>query len=146
MKISFLSTAFEGDLTGGSCPSRACLARCRILNPTWSWSPIANLLGYALSPSPFRPEELKVDLEGNQLVVTGEHSESREGESIERRFQRRVVLPQGIAHDPDSIKCSVDANGVLEIEARRPKIEGQETHNIPIEVGCVSFNVSCHGS
>lgn len=101
----------------------------------WSRFSFFTALLYLYAPASFRPEELKVDLEGNQLVVSGQHSESREGESVERRFQRRVVLPQGVAHDPDSIKCSIDANGVLEIEARRPRMEAHETHNIPIEVG-----------
>ena len=87
----------------------------------FSWK--CNVAGY-------KPEELKVDLEGNQLVVRGEHEESREGESVRRSFQRRVVLPEGVTQD--SIKCNVDASGLLEIEARRPQVDGQKTQSIPI--------------
>ncbi|KAH7720805.1 small HSP21-like protein [Aphelenchoides avenae] len=79
--------------------------------------------------SGYKPDELKVDLDGNQLVVSGEHKESREGESIHRNFTRRVVLPENV--QKDTIKCHIDERGRLEIEARRPAVEGQK-QSIPI--------------
>ncbi|KAH7700353.1 small HSP21-like protein [Aphelenchoides avenae] len=88
-----------------------------------NFSCICNVAGY-------KPEELKVDMEGNQLVVRGEHEESREGESVRCSFQRRVVHPEGATQE--SVKCDVDANGLLKIEARRPLIESQKTQSSPI--------------
>jgi len=63
----------------------------------------------------YTPEELKVHVEGDELVVQGEHREKRNGQSIHRRFERRVLLPEGVAHD--SVQCNLDDNGKLSVQA-----------------------------
>ncbi|KAH7699470.1 small HSP21-like protein [Aphelenchoides avenae] len=83
--------------------------------------------------SGYLPEELKVELEGNQIVVVGTHEEAREGESVYRMLKRRVVLPEGI--DKTTIKSHIDKDGMLEIHASRPKTEEEkekERIEIPI--------------
>ncbi|KAH7707176.1 heat shock protein 16-48a [Aphelenchoides avenae] len=81
--------------------------------------------------SGYLPEELKVELEGGQLLVTGEQNESNADQSVHRQLKRRVTLPEGI--DPATIKCHIDACGMLEIHASRPKhhVEGHK-RSIPL--------------
>jgi HSP20 family protein len=68
------------------------------------------------------PKELQVDLQGNNLTVSGEHKadeEKKEADYLQRefaygRFERTVVLPEGV----DTGKLTADYNnGVLEITA-----------------------------
>ena len=78
----------------------------------------------------YRPEELKVDIEGNSLVVKGfytfnnyryfhlhfgvlgEHKEKHGGQTIHRTFHRSLTLPDGIAKD--SVQCNVDEKGIFD--------------------------------
>ena len=77
----------------------------------------------------YRPEELKVDIEGDSLVVKGfliifdytfhlhfgvlgEHKEKHGGQTIHRTFHRSVTLPDGIAKD--SVQCNVDEKGIFD--------------------------------
>lgn len=64
-----------------------------------------------------RPEELNVALDGDQLVVTGKHSESCEGESVYRLLKRRLIIP-GI--DSEHLRCRIDERGWLVVEACNP--------------------------
>jgi hypothetical protein len=87
---------------------------------------------YHVDTSGFQPNEVNVSVEGEQIVVTGEHKEECHGgefdivvdsflafmnfcqisgESIERDFTRRVAIPVGI--QKDTIRSSVDEKGHL---------------------------------
>jgi HSP20 family molecular chaperone IbpA len=79
----------------------------------------------------YMPEELKVDLEGNQLVLSGEHKQEDGDQSVHRTFVRRTLLPEDVLKD--SIQCHIDQRGRLEITAQRQQqagIEGKKS--IPI--------------
>ena len=88
---------------------------------------------YKVDASGFRPEELKVELQGNEIVVCGEHKEQNEGESVHRQFTRRVLIPDQIQRD--SIKCDLDDQGRLCVSGKKEMPEGQgQTRSIPIEI------------
>jgi HSP20 family protein len=77
------------------------------------------------------PKDLQVELEGNNLTVSGEHKETQEKKDADYlqqefsygRFERTIMLPEGV----DTSKLSAEYNnGVLEIiaplsEAALPK-------------------------
>uniref|UniRef100_A0A915D2I1 SHSP domain-containing protein n=1 Tax=Ditylenchus dipsaci TaxID=166011 RepID=A0A915D2I1_9BILA len=41
----------------------------------------------------YRPEELSVDVQGEQLVIKGKHQQQDNDQSIHRTFERRLTLP-----------------------------------------------------
>ena len=68
------------------------------------------------------PKDLQVELEGNNLTVSGEHKETQEKKNADYlqqefsygRFERTIMLPEGV----DTSKLSAEYNnGVLEITA-----------------------------
>jgi HSP20 family protein len=78
------------------------------------------------------PENVRVELEGDVLTISGEarQEEEREGERVERQtsFHRQVALPDGI--DSDQAQASY-TNGVLTI--RFPKrAELSNARQIPV--------------
>ncbi|KAH7723463.1 small HSP21-like protein [Aphelenchoides avenae] len=81
----------------------------------------------------YRPDELKVDLEGDQLVVRGEHRDAREGETVFRSFERRMTLPEGARKE--AIRCDLDNRGRLNITAPVPQPEGQRPQRQSIPIG-----------
>lgn len=82
----------------------------------------------------YKPEELSVDLEGSDLVVKGEHKDTSEGnQSLHRTFHSRVRLPEAVKKD--SLECSLDEKGRLEIRAERQPIPEDQKRNIPIGQG-----------
>ena len=88
---------------------------------------------YKVDASGFRPEELKVELQGNEIVLQGEHKEQNDGESVHRQFIRRVLIPDQIQRE--SIKCDLDNRGRLCVSGKSKIPEGQgQTRSIPIEM------------
>uniref|UniRef100_A0A914E7B0 SHSP domain-containing protein n=1 Tax=Acrobeloides nanus TaxID=290746 RepID=A0A914E7B0_9BILA len=75
---------------------------------------------YKVDASGFRPEEVKVDLEGNDIIITANHEEKREHESVTRHFTRRIRVPEHI--QKDSIQCDLDKRGHLQITGHGDKI------------------------
>lgn len=73
-----------------------------------------------------KPEEVKVEVEGDILTVSGEHEESREEKDEnfvrrERRYgslARSIALPPGV--DPDKVAATVK-DGVLEVTVPLPQ-------------------------
>uniref|UniRef100_A0A914CZR2 SHSP domain-containing protein n=1 Tax=Acrobeloides nanus TaxID=290746 RepID=A0A914CZR2_9BILA len=80
----------------------------------------------------FRPEELKVDLEGDEVVVQGEHKFQDERQSIHRTFVRKFNLPEGV--DKESIRCDLDNKGRLQIYGQKLALEDSQKKKIPIEL------------
>ena len=79
----------------------------------------------------FRPEELTVDIQGDRLLVSGQHMEGREGERLERHFSRLIRLPKEV--NPEQIKCQLEENGELSISAPlREQLEAPR-QRVPIE-------------
>ncbi|KAI1711205.1 hsp20/alpha crystallin family domain-containing protein [Ditylenchus destructor] len=79
----------------------------------------------------YRPEELQVDVHGNQLVIHGEHQHNDARQSVHRTFKRMVALPENV--QKDTVQCSIDERGRLEVRAHSKTLPmGQQRKNIPI--------------
>ena len=65
--------------------------------------------------SGFRPDEIKVQLRGNELTITGEHSSDEGGYHLSRDYSRRILLPND--SDLSSVRSRLSKEGVLSIEA-----------------------------
>jgi len=73
----------------------------------------------------FKPEEVKVELTGEELTVEAEHREAAEkGEKAERTYARRVLtLPAGVEMEKAE---ALYRNGVLEVHLpRKPEAAGR---------------------
>ncbi|VDL62402.1 unnamed protein product [Nippostrongylus brasiliensis] len=77
----------------------------------------------ALDVSKFKPEELKVHIEGRDLTIEGKQEEKTDHGYIERSFVRKWALPDEC--DLDAVHTQLNETGKLEIEA--PKT-GQHTN------------------
>ena len=83
------------------------------------------------------PEDVRIEMEGRVLTVSGERKAEHETEDagyrrVERsfgRFRRAMTLPAGV--DPEAITASFD-NGVLTV--RVPKPEAIKPHKVEIAV------------
>ena len=79
-----------------------------------------------------KPEDIKIEVEGDILTVSGEHEETTEekDEKFVRRerrygsFMRSIALPAGV--DPDSLTATVK-DGVLEVTVPLPQEAKQRT-------------------
>ena len=114
----------------------------------------AGELTYQVNISGFHPNELSVEMEGDDIVIQGEHKEQKDGnasficlktfqsslqsllssaESVHRKFIRRFRIPEGILKD--TIKCEIDPKGFLTVTAKSAAVEGgAERKSIPIDV------------
>lgn len=85
-----------------------------------------------------KPEEVKVELANDQLVIEGERrSEQESGEGGYRRserhygkFYRSIPLPEGV--DPDQARAQFN-NGVLEVTVPLPASAQSKRRQIPIK-------------
>lgn len=93
----------------------------------------AGELTYQVNISGFHPNELSVEMEGDDIVIQGEHKEQKDAESVHRKFIRRFRIPEGI--QKDTIKCEIDPKGFLTVTAKSAAVEGgAERKSIPIDV------------
>jgi HSP20 family protein len=82
------------------------------------------------------PEEVNVEVQGNMLVVTGEHKEEKEEKAktyhrVERRtgsIQRSITLPCDVKEGQIVAECK---NGVLTVTV--PKAEQAKSRKIPVK-------------
>jgi HSP20 family molecular chaperone IbpA len=85
---------------------------------------------FKCSVAGYHPEELTVDVQGDELLISGEHSQKGEGQSIHRTFKRCVTLPQDV--HKESIQCNINEQGQLEVRAERKQLDQAPKLNIPI--------------
>ncbi|KHJ84162.1 Hsp20/alpha crystallin family protein, partial [Oesophagostomum dentatum] len=83
----------------------------------------------SLDVSQFRPEELKVHLDGRDLTIEGKQEEKTEHGYIGRSFLRKWSLPKDC--DLDAVQTHLTDVGHLSIEA--PKT-GEHTHRRTIPI------------
>jgi len=86
---------------------------------------------FTCSVAGYAPEEMSVELQGDEVVITGEHKAESEGQSIHRQFTRRVLLPGSV--NRETIACNIDERGQLEVRAAGKALPPTpEKVNIPI--------------
>ncbi|CAF3440898.1 unnamed protein product [Rotaria sp. Silwood1] len=71
----------------------------------------------------YRPEEIKVSVKNNELIVQGEHKYKDENRSERSYFFKSTTLPPGT--QVDQLKSQLIDDGQLKIEA--PYIEQKQT-------------------
>lgn len=79
-----------------------------------------------------KPDEVKIEVEGDMLTISGEHREEQEEKKEdyvrrERRygsFSRSMLLPPGV--DPEQIEAKSE-HGVLEVTIPMPQEEAKRT-------------------
>ena len=84
-----------------------------------------------------KPEEVRITIEGNTLIVIGEHKEEQEGREKdyllkERRygsFTRTITLPTGL--DTDKAEATY-ASGVLTLTI--PRVEKEKPKSVDVKV------------
>uniref|UniRef100_A0AC34FEY0 SHSP domain-containing protein n=1 Tax=Panagrolaimus sp. ES5 TaxID=591445 RepID=A0AC34FEY0_9BILA len=98
---------------------------------------------YQMNAIGYKPEELGVDINGHEVVISGQHrtdhqqhggkhqSQHQQQPSGHHQFYRRFTLPPGIK--PDSLKCDVDENGNLAISGKVDP--NYQQHQLAIENG-----------
>ena len=67
--------------------------------------------------SGFKPEEIKIQLLGNELNITGKHISDGDDFYLSRDYSRRVQLPDDV--DLSSVTSRLSKEGLLTIEASR---------------------------
>ncbi|CAI5452264.1 unnamed protein product [Caenorhabditis angaria] len=78
----------------------------------------------------FKPEEIKVNINENQLIIEGKHEEKTDEHGlIQRHFIRKYTLPQGIR--AENVKSELNSDGVLSIKYEKVPEEQKQT-SIPI--------------
>ena len=78
-----------------------------------------------LNLSGFKPEEIKIQIRGNELIVIAEH---RSEEDCSRDYRRRILLPDDA--DPSSLTSRLCCKGVLTIKVSRDPAFLQKKRNL----------------
>lgn len=85
-----------------------------------------------LDVSQFHPNELSVNVQGQDLVVEGKHDERTDASGqIERRFVRKFKIPEDV--NVESIESHLSDKGVLMVSASKKTAEAAGTRTIPIK-------------
>ncbi|VDM62559.1 unnamed protein product [Angiostrongylus costaricensis] len=84
----------------------------------------------SLDVSQFRPEELKVHLEGRELTIEGNQEHKSEDCFMNRTFVRKWTLPEDV--DVDALRTQLTDKGHLCVEAPKVDESGSKKRNIPI--------------
>nr|UQK61696.1 small heat shock protein [Carpetania matritensis] len=85
-----------------------------------------------LDVSHFAPEELTIKTADNRVMIHGKHEEKQDEHGfIQREFKRTYVLPNDV--DPNTVKSSLSADGVLSIKAPKKTQALPQERVIPIE-------------
>ncbi|CAI2353178.1 unnamed protein product [Caenorhabditis sp. 36 PRJEB53466] len=82
-----------------------------------------------LSVSQFKPEELKINLDGRKLTIEGEQEEETEHGYSKKSFSRIILMPEDV--DLASVVSNLTKDGNLSIEGK--KAESIQGRSIPIQ-------------
>ncbi|KIH55603.1 Hsp20/alpha crystallin family protein [Ancylostoma duodenale] len=88
-------------------------------------------LAISLEVPQFKPEELKVSLDGRTLKIEGKQELNEDGAYSMRCFTRHWVLPEEV--DVEQIRSSLTDDGHLAIEAPKISKPDTTTRDIPIQ-------------
>ncbi|KAL3068558.1 hypothetical protein niasHT_030849 [Heterodera trifolii] len=91
-------------------------------------------LSVSMDCAMFAPEELKVSVVGNQIVVEGKHGEKQDSlGSIERQFVRKFAMPRNAT--ADSVNSNLTSDGMLTVTASAPKAkDNSPIRTIPVKI------------
>lgn len=95
-------------------------------------------LQLALDVTDYKPEDLKIKLVDDNLVVEAVQETSGEDSYSRSHFKRWFKLPEGCKSEDIRSKLTRDNQLVIELPSRKP-LE-QKGHNIPIEMEQASDN------
>mgnify|MGYP002062432305 CR=1 FL=1 len=94
----------------------------------------AEKFAVSVDVSHFKPEELKVNVNGNVLTIEGKHEEKDDQHgSIQRSFIRKYTLPEDA--NMESLRSSLSDKGHLCIEAQKKTAALEQSRAIPITRG-----------
>lgn len=79
----------------------------------------------------FRPEEIHIKTNGNQLSVHCKHEEKENGKSVFREYNRQFILPKEV--NPEHLTSKLSGDGSLKISAPLPPLAGSRDRLIPID-------------
>ena len=80
----------------------------------------------------FKPEDIKVQLRGHELTVTGKHKSEDQGFYFSRDYSNRVLLPDDA--DLGSVTSRLSKEGLLIIEASRDPALLPKERNLDVSV------------
>ncbi|CAO4380778.1 unnamed protein product [Caenorhabditis nigoni] len=82
-----------------------------------------------LNVSQFKPEDLKINLDGRTLTIQGEQEVKNDSGYSKKSFSRVILLPEDV--DVAAVVSNLSEDGKLSIEA--PKKEAIQGRSIPIQ-------------
>uniref|UniRef100_A0A1I7YLW2 SHSP domain-containing protein n=1 Tax=Steinernema glaseri TaxID=37863 RepID=A0A1I7YLW2_9BILA len=86
----------------------------------------------SVNVSHFKPEELKVNVCDNQLIIEGKHEEkSDEYGQVERHFVRKYNLPKNVK--AELVTSELSKEGILTVQSQKKALEESKTRSIPIQ-------------
>jgi len=89
-----------------------------------------------LDTSGYKPDELKVQVEGNTVRVEGKHEERSQAGAVmvSRQFVKEYALPEG--SKPEGVESSLSKDGVLVITMPKPRkaINTDKSRSVPISI------------
>jgi len=89
-----------------------------------------------LDTSGYKPDELKVQVEGNTVRVEGKHEERSQAGAVmvSRQFVKEYALPEG--SKPEGVESSLSKDGVLVITMPKPRkaINTDKSRSVPIAI------------
>ncbi|CAJ0939099.1 unnamed protein product, partial [Mesorhabditis belari] len=92
----------------------------------------ANHFAVDIDCAHFRPEEIKVNVDGNKLSIEGHHEERNDQHgTIQRTFKRSYVLPEDCIMD--HVASYLSSDGKLTIDAPKKGAVGGSSRAIPIQ-------------
>merc|ERR1712088_1154289 len=107
-----------------------------IMNPPSSLNEDENKVEVHLDTSGYKPDELKVQVEGGIVRVEGKHEEKSEAGAVmvSRQFVKEYALPE--SSKPEGVESSLSKDGVLVITMPKPRkaINQDKSRSVPIAI------------
>ncbi|KAK5976036.1 SHSP domain-containing protein [Trichostrongylus colubriformis] len=85
----------------------------------------------SIDVSQFHPEELKVNLDGRELIIEGKQQHKSDNSYMERSFLRKWTLPETV--NLEAVRTQLSDAGHLSIEAPKVTAASTQRRTIPIE-------------